>query len=236
MTINRSVFARQVVGVVFVAFTIAFACCLMPQPAAAESEGGSLRAGGASSDLAIQADGDLQFVGLSGASVTGGCTDPSGYTVYVRDGDAVEFTLAVKNNTSSTIECVNMVDSSAYSGAGKEEIAHFSFPEKSYANSYESLQAAATNAQWHQDAMMHTNYEAYIYEGYNIAANPLSAKVKAKTLKAKYKKLKKKAQKVAALAVSGARGKVAYKIVKIKAKKSSRPRRRSSSPRAASSP
>ena len=51
------------------------------------------------------------------------------------------------------------------------------------------------------------------------AANPLSAKAKAKTLKVKYKKLKKKTQKVVALAVSGARGKVAYKIVKIKAKK-----------------
>ena len=171
MTINRSVFARQVVGVVFVAFTIAFACCLMPQPAAAKSEGGSLRAGGASSDLAIQADGDLQFVGLSGASVTGSGTDPSGYTVYVRDGDAVEFTLAVKNNTSSTIECVNMVDCSTYAGSGEEAVVHFSFPAKQYAADYESLQAAATNAQWHQDAMMLTSYEAYIYEGYNIAAN-----------------------------------------------------------------
>ena len=171
MTRTRIAFTRQVVGVIIAAFTIAFACCLAPQPAAAESEGGSLRAGGASSDLATQTDGDLQFVGLSGASVTGSGTDPSGYTVYVRDGDAVEFTLAVKNNSSSTIECVNMVDCSTYAGSGEEEIAHFSFPEKSYANSYESLQAAATNAQWYQDAMMRTNYEAYIYEGYNIAAN-----------------------------------------------------------------
>ena len=55
MTINRSVFARQVVGVIIAAFTIAFVCCLTPQPAAAESGGGSLRAGGASSDLAIHA-------------------------------------------------------------------------------------------------------------------------------------------------------------------------------------
>ena len=130
MTRNRFAFTRQVAGVFFVAFVIALACCFVPQRAVAEDEGGSLRAGGTSSGLAIQAEGDLQFVGLSGTSVTGSGTNPSGYTVYVRDGDTVDVTLKLKNSSGHGLEYVSMTDSTSYPATveGEDNFTPIAFP------------------------------------------------------------------------------------------------------------
>ncbi len=157
----------------FVLAALAFGC-LCPQRAIAGDEGAtSLQAGssalGAAPSLTTQAEGDLQFVGLEGASVAGNGSE--GYTIYVRDGDSVEFTLKVKNSSSSVIEYVNMTSCSTYEGEGEETVS-FRFPAYRFANPYivPNYNGAATNATWEQGSELITNYIGHVYAGYTISA------------------------------------------------------------------
>ena len=117
---------------------------------------------------AYAAEGDLELTGLDGDCISGSLAD--GYSLYVRDGDEVEFTLSMANATDGELRYVNMVESSTYAGDDGQDVEHFAFPGKAYRESYESLTAAATNAVWDQGAELITNYEGLVYNGYTIEA------------------------------------------------------------------
>ncbi|MGI6221364.1 MAG: cell wall-binding repeat-containing protein, partial [Coriobacteriales bacterium] len=91
------------------------------------------------SGQAQAATSDLQFVGISGAGV-------SGNTVWVRDGDTNTVTLTVRNTTGSDLEFVSMTSCPSFAQAGgREDLEPVEFPRM---DNYGRLTADVTNAEW----------------------------------------------------------------------------------------
>ena len=128
-------------------------------------------------ELVVQTTSDLQFVGLEGDSVTGSGTNPSGYTVYVRDGDTVEVTVKLKNVSGSDLGFVRMVDGPAYADDSGASAVSFNSSEEEFdpiefapLYRYDGDDPEATDATFYKDQYLKTEDTGVIMWGYEVAA------------------------------------------------------------------
>ena len=113
------------------------------------------------------AQSDLAFVSYSGDTVTGSGTNANNYTVYVRDGDTVDVTLKVKNNSGEQLDYVTMTGYPSYPAATEDDddFEPITFPP------YKSNDALVTGASDSYPHQWYTTETAYsISPGYSIAA------------------------------------------------------------------
>ena len=114
------------------------------------------------------AEGDLQFVGFTGDSVSGSSSD--GYTVYVRDGDTVDVTLSMRNNSGKALEYVSMTASPSFpaTNEGDDDFEPIAFPP------HRGNEAWATNAEYCKDQWYTSETTGVGYYGYwvEVGATP----------------------------------------------------------------